>query len=337
MPRDDKPVEAAELREHMRSRAGLILLGGLGAAIVAGAQGPPHGGPGFNLTVASTHRLDLGGTTLQVDFAEGATDLAPEAILDHVNKAGKAVATYYGKFPVAGARVLIVPVANESGILQGTTWGGMRGWPAFTRVRIGQHTTQAELDEDWMMTHELVHMAFPSLPDDQHWMEEGLSTYIEPVARVQTGEMKPEQIWRDMVRDMGKGQPRDGDKGIDNTHTWGRTYWGGALFCLVADVAIRRETHNKKGLQDALRAIVNQQGTINHDWDLPKALAMGDVATGTHVLMRQYEEWKDKPVTVDLAALWADLGITAMNGGVAFDDAAAGAAIRNEITKASNH
>ena len=28
-------------------------------------------------------------------------------------------------------------------------------------------------------------MAFPSLPDDQHWMEEGLATYVEPIARVE--------------------------------------------------------------------------------------------------------------------------------------------------------
>jgi len=201
-------------------------------------------------------------------------------------------------------------------------------------MRIGQHTTQAELDDDWMMTHELVHMAFPSLPDDQHWMEEGLSTYVEPVARVQTGELKAEQIWRDMARDMGKGEPRDGDQGIDHTHTWGRTYWGGALFCLVADVAIRRETHNEKGLEDALRAIVDEHGTINHDWDLPKALAIGDRATGTQVLTNLYSEWKDKPVTVDLAKLWDELGIKAVGGGVDFVDTAPGAEIRKGITKA---
>jgi hypothetical protein len=312
--------------------AGWVLLGWLGVVAVRG--GGAQGGPGINVTVASTHRIDVGGTTLQVDFATGAMDLPAEAVLAHIRKAADAVAAYYGKFPVVGARVLVVPVADDRGILQGTTWGDMRGWPGFTRMRIGQHTTQSDLDEDWMMTHELVHMAFPSLPDDQHWMEEGLSTYIEPVARVQAGEMKPEQIWRDMVRDMGKGQPRDGDKGIDVTHTWGRTYWGGALFCLMADVAIRRETNNAKGLQDALRAIVDQHGTINHDWDLPKALAMGDLATGTHVLMRQYEEWKDKPVTVDLTKLWAELGIKAVDGGVEFVDSAPGAGIRKAITKA---
>ena len=41
------------------------------------------------------------------------------------------------------------------------------------------------------------------------------------------------------------GLPEPGDEGLDYTHTWGRTYWGGATFCLLADVRIRRETHNR--------------------------------------------------------------------------------------------
>ncbi len=72
--------------------------------------------------------------------------------------------------------------------------------------------------------------------------------------------MTPQQIWHDMVRDMHKGEPAEGDQGLDHTHTWGRTYWGGAMFCLVADVEIRRQTGNKKGLRDALRAIVARAG-----------------------------------------------------------------------------
>jgi hypothetical protein len=297
------------------------------AVAAAGQRGPGMQGP-----VAAPHRLEVGGTALQVDLAAGSLDVGQDAIVAHVEKAAKAVAAYYGKFPLAGARVLIVPVAGESGVLQGTTWGAVRGWTGFTRVRIGQHTTQADLDEDWMMTHELVHMAFPSMPDDQHWIEEGISTYVEPVARVKSGELKAEQIWRDMVRDMPKGEPHDGDEGVDHTHTWARTYWGGALFCLVADVEIRRETQNKKGLQDALRAIVERGGTINHDWDLPRALSVGDEATGRQVLVRLYNEWKDKPVTVDLEKLWEELGIRRVSGGVEFVDTAPEAAIRRAIT-----
>ena len=43
-----------------------------------------------------------------------------------------------------------------------------------------------------------------------------------------------------MVRDMPKGLPQAGDEGLDNTDTWGRKYWGGAMFCLFADVEIRK-------------------------------------------------------------------------------------------------
>lgn len=286
-----------------------------------------------NLMIAETDFIKVGASTLEVDFAEGSLDLPKAAVLNHVAAAASAVATYYGHFPVARARVLIIPVAGRHGILQGTTWGDMRGFPGFTRIRIGEHTTAADLADDWMMTHELVHMAFPSLPDDQHWMEEGLATYVEPIARVMTGELTAKKIWSDMVRDMHQGEPGPGDEGLDHTHTWGRTYWGGAMFCLIADVQIRRETKNRKGLQDALRAIVEQGGTIDHDWPIEKALEIGDKATGTNVLMDQYAKWKDAPVTVDLPKLWNELGIEPGPDGIEFEKVAPLAKVREAITK----
>lgn len=301
----------------------------VGWAAIAAAQ------PGHNLTIVATRELQIGGGTVHVDFADGAMELSQDAVFAHVQAAASAITTYYGRFPVARVRVLIVPVPDRGGIVQGTTWGDMAGWPGMTRFRIGQHATADDLKDDWMMTHELDHMAFPSLPDDQHWMEEGLATYVEPIARVQSGELKPEQIWHDMVRDMHKGEPADGDKGLDHTHTWGRTYWGGALFCLVADVEIRRQTGNKKGLQDALRAIVAAGGTIDHEWPLDKALAIGDKATGTHVLSEQYAKWKDAPVTVDLEKLWSELGIRREGDAVEFVSTAPQAKVRDAIAHSS--
>lgn len=298
------------------------------AAALASAQGPFA-----RVQVASSHQLQIGGATLQVDFAPGSFDLGDDAILLHVQTAATAVTTYYGHFPVPRARILIIPEEDRSGVLQGTTWGDMHSWPAFTRMRIGQHTTQAELDDDWTMTHELVHMAFPSVPDENHWMEEGLATYIEPLARVMIGDLDPRQVWHDMVRGMPKGEPQPGDEGLDRTDTWGRTYWGGAMFCLVADVTIRQETHNQKGLRDALRAIVDA-GAIDHNSELEQALKIGDRATGTHVLTRLYADWKDKPVQVDLNKLWRELGVRSGPQGIAFMDDAPLAAIRESIAGA---
>ena len=315
----------------MLPRIALLLLFAL--ILVAPAQDGPHGPPWANVDVASTHPLHFGDGILQVDFAKGPLDLPIDTVLEHVRKAGSAIMAYYGRYPVARARMLIVPVAGESGVFHGTTWPHHGDYQAFTRIHIGEHTTAADLADDWMATHELVHEAFPSMDDDQHWIEEGQATYIEPVARVMTGELEARQVWHDMVRDMPKGEPQSGDQGVDRTHTWGRTYWGGALFCLVADVQIRRETENRKGLQDALRAVVAARGTIDYDWSLDKALAIGDKATGTRVLTRMYAEWKDKPVTVDLDKLWEELGVRAQPGGaIEFVATAPLAGVREAIT-----
>jgi hypothetical protein len=282
--------------------------------------------------IAFSQSLVVGGATLQIDFAEGTLDLPRSQFVEHIQNAAHAVTIYYGRFPVPRARILVIPVTGRHGILQGTTWGDMGGFPAFLRLRIGQSTTPGELAADWITTHELVHTALASLPDDQHWLEEGLASYIEPIARVQAGELNATSIWADMVRGMPNGEPGPGDRGLNNTHTWGRTYWGGALFCLMADIQIRQQTSNRRGLQDALRAIVAAGGTIDKEWPLPRIFAIADQATGTHVLEEMYTRWSDSPVSVDLSGLWRQLGIEEEKDTIKFDSKASLAAIREAIT-----
>jgi hypothetical protein len=286
----------------------------------------------YDHTVVYSHSLVVGGATLQVDFAQGAVDLPRATVIERIQTAAQAVALYYGRFPVSRVRILIVPIAGKSGVLQGTTWGDVDGFPAYLRIRLGELTTPEELAQDWIITHELVHTAMVSLPDNQQWMEEGLATYIEPIARVQAGELTAESIWADMVHGMPKGEPGLTDRGLDRTPTWGRTYWGGALFCLMADIAIRRQTGNRKGLQDALRAIVAAGGTIDKEWALPRVLWTGDQDTGTNVLEQMYSQWREAPVHVDLPQLWKDLGIRAEANTITFDKDAPLAAVRAAIT-----
>ena len=104
------------------------------------------------------------------------------------------------------------------------------------------------------------------------------------------------------------------------------------MFCLVADVEIRRATANRKGLQDALRAIVAAGATIDTESDLPRILRIGNNATGTTVLSDLYNRWKDTPVTVDLDQLWRELGVQVEPRGIGIDPGAPLAEIRNSIT-----
>lgn len=287
----------------------------------------------WNDPVASSRMLNISGASIQFDFGPGVVELTPDQMIAWVTNAAQSVAVYYGRFPVARDRILVEFDPDGRGVRHGTTWGGVGGFPAFTRIHVGKHTTQQDLDSDWMMTHELLHIAFPSMADDHHWIEEGLAVYVEPIARVQNGLLRPEKIWADMARDMPQGDPQFGDRGLDQTHSWGRTYWGGAQFCLLADVTIRKQTHNRKGLEDALRGIVAAGGTIDQDWAIEKAFAVGDQATGTHVLTELYAQMKDKPVPVDLGAMWKDLGVEQAADGVRLDDSAPFAEIRRAITR----
>ena len=283
-------------------------------------------------SVLPSKEIKIGRAVVNVEFTPGHTDLAPEAVMKWVSNAVDAVTLYYGQFPVRHAQLKIRIEDGRNGVFNGMTWGRQDG--ALTRISLGAQTDQRHLDRDWMLTHELIHYGFPSVPDENHWIEEGIATYVEPIARVQAGQLTAETIWSDMVQQMSQGQPESGDQGLDNTHTWARTYWGGALFCMVADVEIREKTHNRKGLQDAFRAILKAGGSIDDDWPLKRAFKVGDAATGVNVLTQLYEQMKDKPVQVDLPALWKRLGIKREGRGVVFDDEAPLAAVRRAITSA---
>jgi hypothetical protein len=273
------------------------------------------------------------GATIDISFAPGKFDVGRDAILGWVTNAANAVTAYFGRFPVVHPRLMVRPTEGRAGVSHGTTFGGQRG--AFTRIFVGQATTQKQLDDDWMMTHEFIHMAFPDVSadsDNHHWMEEGMATYIEPIARAQIGRMTAERVWGDFVRDMPQGLPQAGDRGLDFTSTWGRTYWGGALFWLLADVRIREATHNQKGLQDAMRGILSAGGNITEDWPIERVIATGDKATGTSVLADLYLQMKATPVHTDLTDLWRQLGVERKDGVVTFDDHAPLAGIRKAIT-----
>ena len=276
-------------------------------------------------------QLAAKGSKIDVEVGPGDLMVSGEELKRWVQNAADAIVAYYGRFPVPHLRIQIEP-SGGNGIRGGKTFG--RGGGLIV-VHVGSQTPGIELASDWMMTHEMVHLTFPSMADEHHWIEEGIATYVEPIGRIQAGQMDPAEMWRDLVRDMPKGEPRAGDKGLDHTHTWGRTYWGGALYCLRADVEIRRQTQNAKGLQDALRGILDAGGDIREDWELRKALETGDRTTGTHVLMNLYEEMKDKPVEVELDSLWKELGVKAENGKVTLVDDAPLAGVRRAITARS--
>lgn len=321
------PAKTVMTRMFLFFGEGAILLL---VAVASTAFGLPSCGSSNQEGARKLMRFELSakGSEIEVVLGQGELALSQDQLKRWVQNAAAAIVAYYGRFPVPHLRVQIEP-SSGNGIRGGKTFGRGGG---LIIIHVGSQTPAGELASDWMMTHEMVHLTFPSVADEHHWIEEGIATYVEPIGRIQAGQMGAGEMWRDLVRDMPKGQPGAGDEGLDRTHTWGRTYWGGALYCLQADVEIRRQTRNTKGLQDALRAILDEGGDIRQDWEMRTTLEIGDRATGTHVLTDLYEEMKDKPVEVDLNALWKQLGVKVENGKVTLMEDAPLAGVRRAIT-----
>ena len=272
-------------------------------------------------------RRQFAGGELIVAFAPGVLELRRERVLEWVDASARAVAAYYGSFPAASARLLIVPSAGQ-GVSSGKAWNYRS--PAL-RISMGGQTTEEQLRHDWILVHEMVHLAFAPVADRHNWIQEGLASYIEAVARAQVGQLTPEKVWGDLVAGLPKGLPQTGDRGLDHTPTWGRTYWGGALYCLLADLEIRRRTNNRLGLQHAMRAILSS-GSKEAGLPLEQLLAIGDRAVGVPVLSGLYANMKDQPAPVDLDALWLRLGVRPVGKSVLLDESAPEAALRRAIT-----
>ena len=277
----------------------------------------------------TTDTLIVGDSEIHL-FIEGRPfELPHEALQDWVHRSAEIVGEYYGDFPVPEAHVAIRGRQGPR-VMNGTAFGNAG---AVVNVDVGLLATPETLANDWILIHELIHLAFPSLRRQHHWMEEGLSVYVESIARARSGSLSEDTVWAGFLDGMPNGLPRAGDKGLDHTRTWGRTYWGGALFCLIADIRIREQTDRQKTLRDALRGIVTAGYDITKSADIRAVLQIGDQATGVNVLLELYDEMRAAPLPKEIDSLWADLGVAQQAGRIIYDDDAPLADIRRALTQ----
>ncbi|MGH8137263.1 MAG: hypothetical protein ACREVV_03590 [Steroidobacteraceae bacterium] len=278
----------------------------------------------------ATRQIASDGVDVQVDLGDAALRGGPDPLMSWIRRSLRIVTAYYGGFPTRTLRIRIV--AEDGGGVRGGKTFGYRG--GLIRVQVGRDVTDSQLLNDWVLVHEMTHLALPDVGEDHAWLSEGLAVYVEGIAREQAGNRTQQDVFAEEIRSMPRGLPQPGDRGLDHTHTWGRTYWGGAMFCLLADVEIHRRTGNRSGLQDAMRAVAKASGGLSADWPITRVFATADAATGTTVLADLYARMKDTPVSPDLPALWSKLGVEADGAAVHLNDTAPLADVRKAIMQA---
>ena len=276
-----------------------------------------------------TGTVRVGGSRLDVVVKGRNPSLPYAAYYTWVERSAQMIADYYGgTLPVPGVEITLE-----------TSGGGSVGYGhhrvgRWVTVYCGRRTSEADLDNDWVLVHELLHAVFPDLSDTHRWMQEGLSTYLEKIVRVRGGNMTETTMWSKFARSMHHGRPKAGDRGLDRTHTWGRTYWGGALFWWVLDVELRKAGNPDAGLHDALLHIASIGGNARSMWTTQRVTKEINRAMSNRVASDVYARMALAPGDIDTEALFRKLGVDTSGSPVSLRDDAPLANIRKAIITA---
>jgi hypothetical protein len=281
-------------------------------------------------------RLPLPDASVQVTLLGPPLAMTDRAALEWVRNAAACVAGIFGRFP-ADATVFVVPVAGADEVVFGRVLS-LAG--ASVALLFGSETRAETAHDDWVVVHELFHLGTPTFVGEGHWLEEGLATYYEPILRERAGWMSEADLWRHFVEEMPRGVRRaDSAPSIEDRDDIDSTYWGGALFALLADVHILQETRQERSLDDALRASLAREGDATHRARVQDFLRTCDDATGTRAMAQLYTDFALHGAPVDLDALWRDLGVERERGTrhIVLHDDAPLAAIRRAIATGGRH
>ncbi len=277
----------------------------------------------------SEFQFELGGSRISVSIRDRILRERRDILLDWVVYSAETVIHYYDRFPV-GTVDINLQVTDGSAVRFGQAFPGDR--PRL-RIVVGENVTREMLRRDWIMVHEMVHLAMADIPQRHAWLLEGLATYVESIARAQQNHLTEDFIWLNFIERMPQGLPKPGDRGLDRTPTWGRTYWGGAIFCMLADIEIRKLTDNRLSLRDALRGVLDAGYSMQSRASAMSVLEAGDRATGVDVLVPLYQKMKYDPYPIDLEALWMQLGVGLQDREVVYDDEAPMAHVRKHLLR----
>ena len=279
--------------------------------------------------------LHVNNGTVELATADGALDVTAGAVQRWVSASARAVSQFYGVFPTPHALVLLLPRPNRAEVLFGKVLPQSSPGVA---LLLGENTTEPALYRDWILVHELFHIGFPSFQGEAKWLDEGSATYFEPIIRARAGYLTELEVWTEFARDMPQGLRAIEQDGLEHANDFRAIYWGGAIACLLADVAARQRSGNAIGLEAGFRALLSAGGNATQVWSLLDVTRVIDTALGSPILADIEQKYAQSGEPVALPALLARLGVVQRaDGTVTLADHADLAPTRHAITFGTSH
>jgi hypothetical protein len=264
-------------------------------------------------------------SSLEIVRMDGALAEPDDTVFQWVTDSANEVGKFWQGFPVPRTLVIVLPVPGREDIVFGKVLP--ESSPAVI-VMVGERASRAKLYADWVLVHELFHLGVPSFNREGKWFDEGLATYYEPLVRARAGWISEERVWQEFSIQMRQGLRAMTKTGLESSPD---VYWGGALFCLLADVELRKRSEGARGLEDGLRRVLAAGGHPSEVWSLGKTLEIVDSSAGDDLVRSLASRHARRGAPVDLDALLAELGVKHTGAGIELHDGAPFAAIRKAL------
>ncbi|MBN1205102.1 MAG: hypothetical protein JXB05_09285 [Myxococcaceae bacterium] len=241
------------------------------------------------------------------------THLRDAEVCEWLRQTAEEVRTVRRSFPHPRITVLVFPVPrrSEANVFGMVLWSS----PPSISLLVGQDTTRAQLDEDWVALHELLHLTHPTIIPRTPWISEGLATYFTELARSRSGRQAPERSWQELLTGFERGRRQARGRTMQQMVEENRPpgiYWVGAFFALRLDVELRRATGNQRGLPDVLELLALQGSTST----VGAYGAAVDAVAGRPLFDALLAEELRLPAFAGLEGLLEGLGVTPTPSGV---------------------
>jgi len=268
--------------------------------------------------------------TLDIVTMDGALLVDKALVHSWVRETARAVSDFYQGFPVARTLLAIVPVPEATSVVHGKVLPESSPGVA---ILVGSRARAEALYADWILTHELLHLGFPSFVAEGKWLDEGLATYFEPLIRARKGWLSERDVWAEFYWNMPQGLRTLERSGLEAPTSYRAMYWAGALVCLMVDVEAHRQSRGKQSLQYALRRLVRAGGDATRVWRLADVVQSIDASLGAPILGLLTRRHLHSGHPVKLPRLFAELGVKLSGDQVVLDDNAPLAETRRAITR----
>jgi hypothetical protein len=265
---------------------------------------------------------------LEVAVLDSPLEVPLAALLGWIEQSARAVAEFWGGFPVERALLVVLPVRGRDGVLFGKVLP--ESSPGIALL-VGQHTPAAKLYADWVLVHELFHLGFPSFNAEGKWLDEGLATYYEPLISARSGWKTELAVWTEFVRAMPQAVHAGSVGALEKSSSFREIYWGGAIVAMLADIEARTRSGGAQGLEHGLRAVLAAGGNASEVWSLQRVVGLIDSRYDAPLLAPLMRTHAHARAAVDLDQLWTRLGVERGAAGVVLRDDAPLSSIRKSV------